>query len=153
MKYWKKINKYIRPPWHGARTCKVLRKYINAFPSYSAETKRDGRTDGRMGGVAISPVPGPAARREIKIELVNIEKYVQSIRIRIPVLMLDIYYIKIHDCHEWKTRKCILCFDTFVLTHFTAVSNWLDIFIMSNGIHCIKVINNVTLLLSTPSWS
>ena len=62
---------------HGARTCKVLRKYINAFLSYSAKTKRDGQTDGRTdgrtdrrtdgqtdrqtdrcGGVAISPVPG-----------------------------------------------------------------------------------------------
>ena len=35
------------PPWHGARTCKVSRKYINAFSSYSAKTKRDGRIDGR----------------------------------------------------------------------------------------------------------
>ena len=35
------------PPWHGARTCKVSRKYINAFLSCSAKTKRDGQTDGR----------------------------------------------------------------------------------------------------------
>ena len=27
-----------------ARTCKVLRIYINAFSSYSAKTKRDGQT-------------------------------------------------------------------------------------------------------------
>ena len=32
----------------------------------SAKTKREGRTDGRTGGVAISPVPGPTAQREIK---------------------------------------------------------------------------------------
>ena len=32
-------------PWHGARTCKVSRKYINVFSSYSAKTKRDGRTN------------------------------------------------------------------------------------------------------------
>ena len=57
---------YSTPPWLGARTCKVSRKYSNAFLSYSAKTKRDGqtdrrtdgRTDGRTGGVAISPVPG-----------------------------------------------------------------------------------------------
>ena len=45
----------------GALTCKVSRKYSNAFLSYSAKTKRDGRTDRRTGGVAISPVPGPTA--------------------------------------------------------------------------------------------
>ena len=28
-------------------TCKVSRKYINAFLSYSAKTKRDGQTDGQ----------------------------------------------------------------------------------------------------------
>ena len=28
------------------RTCKVLKKYINAFLSYSAKTKRDGQMDG-----------------------------------------------------------------------------------------------------------
>ena len=57
---------YSTPPWHGARTCKISRKYINAFLSYSVKTKRDGqtggrmdrRTDGQTGGVAISPVPG-----------------------------------------------------------------------------------------------
>ena len=38
---------YSTPPWLGARTCKVSRKSINAFLSYSAKTKRDGRTDGR----------------------------------------------------------------------------------------------------------
>ena len=36
---------YSTPPWHGAHTCKVSRKYINAFFSYSAKTKRDGQTD------------------------------------------------------------------------------------------------------------
>ena len=30
---------YSTPPWHGERTC----KYINAFSSYIAKTKRDGR--------------------------------------------------------------------------------------------------------------
>ena len=44
-----------------------MRKYSNAFLSYSAKTKRDGQTDRqtdrRTGGVAISPVPG--LRREI----------------------------------------------------------------------------------------
>ena len=33
--------------WHGAHTCKVSRKYINVFSSYSAKTKRDGQTDRR----------------------------------------------------------------------------------------------------------
>ena len=32
------------------RTCKVSRKYINAFLSYSAKTKRDGQTDGQTDG-------------------------------------------------------------------------------------------------------
>ena len=41
---------YSTPPWLGACTCKVSRKYSNAFLSYSAKTKRDGRTDGRAGG-------------------------------------------------------------------------------------------------------
>ena len=39
-----------------------LKSFENAFLSYNAKTKRDGRTDrgtdGRTGGVAISPVPG-----------------------------------------------------------------------------------------------
>ena len=38
---------YSTPPSLGARTCKVSRKYSNAFLSYSAKTKRDGWTDGR----------------------------------------------------------------------------------------------------------
>ena len=38
------------PPWHGARTFKVLRKYINVFSSYSVKTKREGRTDRRTDG-------------------------------------------------------------------------------------------------------
>ena len=38
---------YSTPPWLGARTCKVSRKYNNAFLSYSAKTKRDGQTDGQ----------------------------------------------------------------------------------------------------------
>ena len=48
------ISKIIQhtPPWLGARTCKVSRKYsnINAFLSliYNAKTKRDGRTDRQM---------------------------------------------------------------------------------------------------------
>ena len=37
---------YSTPPWHDAHTCKVSRKYINAFSSYSAKTKRDGQTEG-----------------------------------------------------------------------------------------------------------
>ena len=42
------ISKTIQhTPWLGARTCKVSRKYSNAFLSYSAKTKRDGQTDGR----------------------------------------------------------------------------------------------------------
>ena len=60
---------YSTPPSLGAHTCKVSRKYSNAFLSYSAKTKRDGRTDRqtdgqtdrRTGGGAISPVPGPTA--------------------------------------------------------------------------------------------
>ena len=36
---------------------KIKKKYINAFSSYSAKTKRDGRTD-RQYCIAISPVPG-----------------------------------------------------------------------------------------------
>ena len=55
---------YSTPPWLGARACKVSRKSINAFLSYSAKTKRDGRTDG--GRCNISR-PGPSAPREIKI--------------------------------------------------------------------------------------
>ena len=38
---------YSTPPWLGAHTCKVSRKYSNAFLSYSAKTKRDGQTDGQ----------------------------------------------------------------------------------------------------------
>ena len=38
---------YSTPPWLGARTWKVSRKYSNAFLSYSAKTKRDGQTDGQ----------------------------------------------------------------------------------------------------------
>ena len=41
---------YSTPPCHGACTCKVSRKYINAFSSYSAKTKRDGQTDGWTDG-------------------------------------------------------------------------------------------------------
>ena len=41
---------YSTPPWHGAHTCEVSRKDINAFSSYSAKTKRDVRTDGGGGG-------------------------------------------------------------------------------------------------------
>ena len=51
-------------PWHGARTCKVSRKYINAFLSYSAKTKYDGQTDGRTdrwgGGGAFQYFPSRA---------------------------------------------------------------------------------------------
>ena len=54
---------YSTPPWLGAHTCKVSRKYSHAFLSYSAKTKRDGRTDGQMGGVAISPGDGRTDRR------------------------------------------------------------------------------------------
>ena len=46
---------------------KVLRKYINAFSSYSAKTKRDGQTDKRTGGNCNISRPGPSARREIII--------------------------------------------------------------------------------------
>ena len=38
---------------------------ITKLREYSAKTKRDGQTDRHM-DVAISPVPGPTARREIK---------------------------------------------------------------------------------------
>ena len=107
MKYWKKKSKFkfysifknsykiqttfhqyqklYSTPWHGARTCKVSRKYINAFLSYSAKTKRDGQTDGRTdgrtdrqtdrqtdgrtdrrtGGHCNISRPGPSAPREI----------------------------------------------------------------------------------------
>ena len=59
---------YSTPPWLGARTCKVSRKYSNAFLSYSAKTKRDGQTDGRTdGGRCNISRPGPSAPREIKI--------------------------------------------------------------------------------------
>ena len=49
---------------------KFLRKYINAFSSYSAKTKRDGQTDGQTdgrggGGRCYISRPGPP--REIKI--------------------------------------------------------------------------------------
>ena len=54
---------YSTPPWHGARTCKVSRKYSNAFLSYSAKTKHDGRTDGGGGGFNISR-PGPLAAQD-----------------------------------------------------------------------------------------
>ena len=44
---------------------KVLRKYINAFSSYSAKTKRDGQTDGHTdgrggGGGALQYLPSRA---------------------------------------------------------------------------------------------
>ena len=50
---------YSTPPWHGACTCKVSRKYNNAFLSYSAKTKRDGRTetDKQMGAFHDLPPP------------------------------------------------------------------------------------------------
>ena len=48
----------------------VSRKYIDAFLSYSAKTKRDGRTDGRTdrqtGGCCNISRPRPSAPREIK---------------------------------------------------------------------------------------
>ena len=56
---------YSTPPWLGAHTCKVSRKYINAFLSYSAKTKRDGRTDRQTGGRCNISRPGPSAPREI----------------------------------------------------------------------------------------
>ena len=90
MKYWKKILKFyffqylknsykIQTTFHQyqnytahphARTCKVSRKYINAFLSYSAKTKRDGQTDGQTdgrtdGGRCNISRPGPSAPREI----------------------------------------------------------------------------------------
>ena len=43
-------NYTAQPPWHGAHTCKVSRRYSNAFSSYSAKTKRDGQTDGWTDG-------------------------------------------------------------------------------------------------------
>ena len=55
---------YSTPPWLGAHTCKVLRKCSNAFLSYSAKTKRDGRIDGR-GALQYLPSPGLRRRREI----------------------------------------------------------------------------------------
>ena len=67
------ISKTIQhTPWHGARTYKVLRKYINAFSSYSAKTKRDGRTDRQTdGGRCYISRPGPPAPREIRRKLPN----------------------------------------------------------------------------------
>ena len=62
------------PPWLGARTCKVLRKYSNAFLSYSAKTKRDGqdrRTD-RRGALQYLPSPGPTAQAGDKKQWVDI---------------------------------------------------------------------------------
>ena len=56
----------------------VSRKYSNAFLSYSAKTKRDGQTDGRTGGVAISPVPGPTAPAGDKNSGVMLGHYIQS---------------------------------------------------------------------------
>ena len=108
MKFWKKKNfkfyffKYLKnsykiqatfhqyqklystPPSLGARTCKVSRQYSNAFLSYSAKTKRDGRTDRQTdrqtdrrtdrrtdgqtdgrGALQYLPSPGLRRRREI----------------------------------------------------------------------------------------
>ena len=45
---------YSTPPWHGAHTCKVLRKYSNEFSSYNAKTKRDGH-DRWMGAFQYLP--------------------------------------------------------------------------------------------------
>ena len=63
---------YSTPPSLGARTCKVSRKYSNAFLSYSAKTKRDGQTDRQTdgrGALQYISRPGPAAPREIIITL------------------------------------------------------------------------------------
>ena len=58
---------YSTLPWHGARTCKVSSKYINAFSSYSAKTKHDGQTDGQTRGEGNCNIsrPGPSVPREI----------------------------------------------------------------------------------------
>ena len=59
------IKSYTRMrPWHGACTCKVSRKYSNVCSSYSAQTKRDGRTgrqmtDGRVPTVSIYYIVKP----------------------------------------------------------------------------------------------
>ena len=57
---------YSTPLWHGARTCTVLRKYSNAFSSYSAKTKCDRQTNRQCCNISR---PGPLARREIKIHV------------------------------------------------------------------------------------
>ena len=54
--------------WHGARTCKVSRKYSNASSRYSAKTKRDGQTDRRTDGGRFNMqciLSRASARREI----------------------------------------------------------------------------------------
>ena len=81
MKYWHhlKKNQYLKnswkiqttfhqyqklcstPPWHGVRTCKVSRKYINAFWVTVRKTKRDGQTDGRTGGGGRCNISRPRA--------------------------------------------------------------------------------------------
>ena len=94
MKFWKKlisnficfhkkfkqhsinIKNYTAHPHHLVHVPAKFREISNAFLSYSAKTKRDGRTDRQTdrqtdrrmdrqtdgrGGVAISPVPGPTA--------------------------------------------------------------------------------------------
>ena len=51
IKYSINIKKlYSTPPWHGARTWTVSRKYSNACSRYSAKTKRDAQTDGQTDG-------------------------------------------------------------------------------------------------------
>ena len=60
---------YSTPPWHGARTWKVLRKYRKASLSYIAKMKHEGQTD-RHGRFNISR-PEPLAQREINIQSVN----------------------------------------------------------------------------------
>ena len=45
---YQKLHSTPPPPWLDAHTCK--RKYIYAFSSYSAKTKRDGQTDRQTDG-------------------------------------------------------------------------------------------------------
>ena len=56
----------ITSPWHGARACKISRKYSNVFSNYSTKTKCDGHTDGQRHCFNTS-YPGPSAWWEIKI--------------------------------------------------------------------------------------
>ena len=77
---------YSTPPCNGARTCKVLRKYINAFSSYSAKTKRDGQTDGR-GALQYLPSRafGAAGDNKCCCDVVNLTYYKRPLGLTAPL--------------------------------------------------------------------